>query len=113
MTFYLPADLDAGDGNTTIVDAIGNIEWNNANPVNFTYDAAARQLQRIQGGNTVILANDVDSVLFEDLTTQTAQGIVPTTLYNNEIKITLTLRRTTPQGRPVAATAIEIVKLRN
>jgi type II secretory pathway pseudopilin PulG len=103
MTFYLPTDLDA-DG--TIIDAIGNTEWDVANEIQYVYDAGARQLLRVQGGTTVVFAHDVDAVTFEDADIDPA-------LNANEVKITLTLEKTTPQQRTVAATAVEIVKLRN
>ncbi len=106
VTFYLPADLDAADGNTTIIDAIGNIEWDNANAIQYVYDAPSRQLRRVQGANTVILANDVQSVTFED-------AVINPALSQNEMRITLALQRLTPQRRTLTATTIEIVKLRN
>ena len=103
ITFYLPTDLD---GNGTIVDAIGTTEWDLVNPVQYVSVPAARQLRRVQGAQTVVFANDVQSVTFEDV------SITPS-LHVNEVKVTLTLQKTTPQQRTVSATAIEIVKLRN
>ncbi|MBI3331244.1 MAG: hypothetical protein HYZ96_03935 [Candidatus Omnitrophica bacterium] len=102
-TFYLPTDQD---GNGFIVDAVGNTEWDTLNPVQYAYVPAQRQLVRIQGGQSRILANDVASVTFEDRTINPA-------LYQNEVKIILTLQRTTPQRRTVSASAVETVKLRN
>ena len=103
MTFYLPRDLD---NNGTIIDATGNTEWDVANNVQYVYDAGQRQLLRVQGGNTLIFARDVSGVTFE-------HSGINAALRPNEVKITLTLQRTTPQRRTVSATAVEIVKLRN
>ena len=103
MTFYLPTDLD---GNGTIIDATGNTEWDLVNAIQYVYVPAQRQLQRVQGGNQVVLANDVQAVTFEDVN-------IDPTLSINEVKTTMTVQRTTPQGRTVSATVVEIVKLRN
>ncbi len=103
MTCYLPADLD---GNGKITDAIGNTEWDNANPVQYVYVPAQRQLQRVQGAQQVVLANDVLSVRFDDAS-------IDPSLSTNEIRISLTLQKTSPQQRTVSATSTEIVKLRN
>ena len=103
MTFYLPRDLD---NNGTIIDINGNTVWDVANDVQYVYDAGQRQLLRVQAGNTVVLARDVNAVTFEH------SGINPA-LRPNEVKITLTVQKMTPQRRTVAATAVEIVKLRN
>lgn len=103
LTFYLPADLD---NNGLIIDALGNTEWNAATPVQYAYVPAQRRLIRTQAGQQVILATDVTAVAFEDAS-------LNPTLYPNEVKITLTLQRLTPQRRTVSATAAEIVKLRN
>ena len=106
VTFYLPADLDPLDGNTTIIDSIGNIEWDNANAVQFVYSAAQQQLQRIQAGNVTVLARNVAGATFEDVTIN--PGLLP-----DEVRITLTLQQRTPQGRTVSATAVESLRLRN
>ena len=106
MTFYLPADLDPMDGNTTIIDAIGNIEWDNANAIQYVYSAAPSQLQRIQGGNVRVLAYGVQGATFEN-------AVINPALLQDEIRITLTLQQRTPQGRTVSATAVETVRLRN
>ena len=103
LTFYLPADVD---GNGLIIDALGNTEWNVATPVQYAYVPAQRRLVRTQAGQQVVLATDVTAVAFEDASLNPA-------LYQNEVKITLTLQRVTPQRRTVSATAAEIVKLRN
>ncbi len=103
ITFTLPADLD---GNGTIVDAIGAIEWDNANPVQYVYVPAQLQLQRLQGVNVRVLADGVQGVTFEDAAINPA-------LLQNEVRVTLTLQRRTPRGRTVSATAVETLRLRN
>ncbi len=98
-TFYLPA---AG-----VVDANGNLVWNAANPIQYAYVPAQRQLQRVQGGQTVILANKVTSVRFDDSTTDASLGA-------NELRVQLTQQMTTPHGRTLPAVAVnEVVRLRN
>lgn len=103
MTFYLPTDLD---GSGTIVDALGNTEWDTLNAIQYVYVPAQRQLVRNLGVATTILANDVQAVTFEDRTIDTA-------LNQREVRIRLTVQKTTPRGQIVSATAVEIVKLRN
>jgi len=109
MDFYLPTDLD---GNGLIIDAVGNTEWNLAAPllnptrVQYVYDAGSRQLQRRQGGQTVVLASGVTAAAFAD------RGI-DGTLRTNEVRVSLTLQARTPNGRTVSASSSEIVKLRN
>lgn len=103
LTFYLPADLD---NNGLIIDALGNTEWNVANPVQYAYVPAQRRLVRTQAGLQVVLATDVAAVTFTDAT-------LDPSLYQNEVRIALTGQKTTPQRRTVSATAAEIVKLRN
>lgn len=103
ITFYVPADLDA---NGTVIDAFGNIEWNTAEPVTIAFNAAERRLERTQDGATIILTNDVQACTFEDMTINAA-------LNPNEVRINLTLQRTTPLRRVLTANAAEVVKLRN
>ncbi len=103
ITFFLPTDTD---GNGLIIDVNGNTEWDVANPVQYVFDSASQQLRRLQGGQTVILANNVTNVRFDDSTTDA-------TLSSNQVKINLTLQMTTPDGRVLAGTSTEIVKLRN
>ena len=98
ITFYLPTG--------TIVDAIGNIDWDLANAIQYNYAAASQQIQRVRAGQTVILANNVTSATFDALNTNA-------TLLPNEVRITMTMQKPTPQGRTVSSTSIVTVKLRN
>lgn len=103
MTFYLPTDAD---NNGTIIDAIGNIEWDMANSIQYVYVPASRQIQRIRNGQTIILANDVTAVAFDALNTDA-------TLLPNDVRIAMTMQKTTPRGRPVFAASTVVVRLRN
>lgn len=104
LTLYLPADT-AADSNTTIVDDLGEIQWDNT-PIQYVYVPALRQVQRVQGAQTVVLATDVHAVRFDDVTTDP-------TLNVDEIRIRLTVQRMTPQRRTVTATSTEIIRARN
>ncbi len=106
ITFYLPADLDPFDGNTTIVDALGDIEWDAANPVQYTYVPAQRQLLRVAGAQQTVIASDVTAARFDDAATDPTLGL-------NEVKVTITVQRLSPQQRTLSATSTEIVKFRN
>ena len=103
MTFYLPKDIDL---NGLIIDANGNTEWDVGAPVQYTYAPAQRQLLRTQNGQQTVMASDVSAAAFDDRTTLAALGA-------NEVRVSLTVQRTTPQGRTVLASSSEIVKLRN
>jgi len=103
IDFYLPSDID---DNGLIVDAIGSTEWDKSNKIQYQYVPGLKQLRRLEKGNQYIIANNVALIEFED------NSINPA-LYNNELKITLTLEKLTPQNRTVSITLISIVKLRN
>ena len=101
--FYLPRDLDA---NGLIIDAAGNVEWDNNNVIQYQFVPASRQLQRVAGANLRVLANDVTAVTFNDQTSDA-------TLLANEVKISLTLQKTTPHRRVITVSSTSVVKLRN
>ncbi len=103
MTFYLPIDID---GNGLIVDNVGNIEWDIGNPVQYQFVPAARQLRRVVGVNSRVLANDVNGVTFED---RNIDGAMAT----DEVRIRLVFQRVSPRQRVVSETATAIVKMRN
>ena len=103
MLFYLPGDID-GDG--TIVDvATGDTEWL-PNIVQYLYDPAKQQIVRTTMGTQKVLANNVTDIHFDDWNTDVS-------LFRDEIKITLELRKSTSKGRPVVYSAVSTVKLRN
>lgn len=103
LQLYLPVDAD---GNGLIVDAAGNLEWDTGTPIVYQYNAATRQLLRSAGATTRVLANHVTDVVFED---RTIDGALPA----DEVRIRLTLERTTRRGRSVNIGANTLVKLRN
>jgi prepilin-type N-terminal cleavage/methylation domain-containing protein len=103
IDFYLPADLD---GNGLIIDPFGNTEWDKSNKIQYQYIPGLKQLRRLEKGNHYIIATDVSNIEFED------NSINPF-LYNDELRIILTLERTTPQRRKISFTMTSIVKLRN
>jgi prepilin-type N-terminal cleavage/methylation domain-containing protein len=103
LVFCLPTDAD---GNGSIIDGLGNTEWDTVNPVQYNYLPLLRQVVRLAGGNQSVIANEVDDIRFED-------HAIDAALYNDEIRITLTLRRTTIQNKPVSVSIINVLKLRN
>jgi Tfp pilus assembly protein PilW len=103
LTLYLPADLDS---NGYIVDGAGEIEWDAANPVQYQYDAAARQLVRTAGGTSRVVASHVASVQFTDQT-------IDAGLADDQVRVQLTLEEATPRGRVVRATNSAVIQLRN
>ncbi|MBI2094350.1 MAG: prepilin-type N-terminal cleavage/methylation domain-containing protein [Candidatus Omnitrophica bacterium] len=103
MTFYLPIDLDA---NGTIVDVAGNTEWDTLNPVQYQYNQATGQLLRLVGLQQTVLAQDLIAVTFAD-------AVVDPSLRANEVRLSMTMERRTPQRRDVMSSASRIVRLRN
>jgi len=101
--FRLPEDKD-GDG--LITDSDGNIEWNTNDPIDYQYIPGQKVLRRLEKGEQIILARDVEGVQFIDIDIDSTLGI-------NELKIILTLTKTTPRGRDVSVTLCGIVRLRN
>lgn len=103
LDFYLPTDID---GNGLIIDSIGATEWDKSNKIQYQYVPGQKQLRRLEEGNQYIIANNVALIEFED------NSINPA-LYNDELKIILTLERLIPQNRSVSVTLTSIIKLRN
>lgn len=103
LTFYRPIDLD---GNGVIVDGAGNLEWDAANPVQYQWVAATRQLVRTIGAANRVIANGVSTARFDD------QAIDPS-LLQDEVRVTLTIQQTTSRRRTISETLQGIVQLRN
>jgi hypothetical protein len=103
LLFFLPTDAD---GNGVIVDIAGNMEWASGNPILYQYDAATLRLLRLEGAATRVLANNVTAATFED---QAINGA----LRADEVRVRLTLQRTTRRGRVLEADVTAIVQLRN
>ncbi len=103
IDFYLPADID---GNSLIIDNAGEVEWEKSNKIQYQYIPGLKQLRRLEKGNKYIIANNVISIVFEDNT-------IDPFLYDNELRIILTVEGVTPQKRTMSVTLTSIVKLRN
>jgi len=103
VDFYLPTDKD-GDG--TITDANGDVEWATNNKIQYQYVPGQNWLRRLEGGDQQTLALNVLDIRFTD------QGIDPT-LYGDELLIDLTLEKQTKRQRTLSMTFRGVVKLRN
>lgn len=103
IQFYLPEDKD-NDG--LITDENGDIEWATNNPIQYQYIAGLEVLRRLEKGVQKILAHDVNEVQFIDIDIDPILSI-------NELKIILTLNKTTSRGRDISVTLSAIVALRN
>lgn len=103
IDFYLPADLD---NNGSIINAIGDTEWDTSNKIQYQYVPGLNMLRRLEKGNQYIIANGVSSIEFEDHSIDSA-------LFNNEVRIKLTLERAILLNKTVSVTAVSVVKLRN
>lgn len=95
MTLYIPDAVDT---------ATGAVTWSDA--IQYVYDSPSQQLRRVQDGDTRILASNVTAATFTD-------KAIDNTLYANEVKVAVTLQRTTPHQRTVTASGSSIVRLRN
>lgn len=103
VQFYLAADQD-GDG--TIADSNGQTEWVTDNPIEYAYAPAQRQLRRLEAGAERIIASDVTMLAFDDQSSDAS-------LYTDEVRVGLTVQRTTTHGFVISATSNAIVRLRN
>ncbi len=102
LVFSVPGDID---GDQSILDNLGNIEWPAGNSITYQL-AAGQQLVRVQGATQRVLANNVPNVTFDNSTTNPA-------LFTNEVRIRLTLQRTTQRQRQVTISGTAVVRLRN
>jgi prepilin-type N-terminal cleavage/methylation domain-containing protein len=103
IQFHLPED-DDGDGLYT--DEDGEVEWATSDTITYQYIPGLKILRRSFKGDHTTLADNVSAVSFSDI------GIDPT-LGNRELKIILTLSKTTPKGKIISMTLTGIVGLRN
>ncbi len=103
ITFYLPGDND-GDG--IITDANGDIEWDTGNPIIYQFDIGQKVIKRLENGQETILAQFISSVQFQDIS-------IDPTLFLDEIKINLTLIKSTPKQRDISITASAVINFRN
>ncbi|MCX5710941.1 MAG: hypothetical protein NT060_03110 [Candidatus Omnitrophica bacterium] len=96
LTFKIPQDID-GDG--TILDSSGNIEWS----PNIVYALnGSKQITRTASGATTIIANDVTSLLF----TRPATPV-------NILQIDVTANKTTATNKILQDSGEISVKMRN
>jgi prepilin-type N-terminal cleavage/methylation domain-containing protein len=103
IDFCLPMDLDA---NGYLTNTNGTIEWDTTNHIQYLYNATGRQIIRMKNGVDKTLANNVLDVRYIDITYDSSLAI-------NELKIVLSLSKTTPHGRTMSTAATATVKLRN
>jgi prepilin-type N-terminal cleavage/methylation domain-containing protein len=101
--FYLPEDKDH-DG--LITDANGQIEWDTNNQIRYQFIPGQKILRRLEKGNQKIFASDVSDVQFMDTDIDHSLSI-------NELRIILTLSKTTPRHRNITVALSSIVALRN
>ncbi|MFA5038339.1 MAG: prepilin-type N-terminal cleavage/methylation domain-containing protein [Candidatus Omnitrophota bacterium] len=100
--FYLPRMANG----TAVLDTDGDLEWDTNNMIRYQYVPGQKELRRNEGGNPVVLARNVTDVQFFDT------GIDPS-LGLQELKIILSLTRTTPRQRVINLNLTSIVRLRN
>jgi len=103
LTFYLPQDID---GNGLILNATGSTEWDIVHPVQYHYAEADKELRRVANSTSTILCRDVANVEFED-------NAINPSLYNDELRVLLTLQKMTPFHRNITVNLRSIIKLRN
>jgi Tfp pilus assembly protein PilW len=104
IDFYLPADLN---NDSYITDNNGNVEWDTNNKIQYLYTPAQKELNRLKNSTqTTTLAQDVTDIQFID-------NSIDGSLYLNELKINMTITKTTPRQRNLSMTFIGLVKLRN
>ncbi len=103
ITFYLPRDADAD----TVPDiANDQIVWNINSPIVYRYVPAQKELRRLENGVEKVLARDVADVRFSD-------AGIDGSLFLNEIKVALSLGKTTTKKRNVAFNLTSTIRLRN
>lgn len=102
MTFYLPVYvIDAITLKPRVnINATGLIQWDNT-PINYQHNANQRTLVRVSNAAQTVLARDVSSVQFANVS-------------NYEIRVTLTLSKATPtKRRNITITLSSVIRLRN
>lgn len=94
ITFYVPQDND-GDG--SVVDSIGNIEWSGA----ITYSLnGSNQIIRASGGVNTVVGTDIAILQF-------------TRTDNRLIQIDITAQKTALSKRQIQDTEQTVIKIRN
>lgn len=101
--FHLPEDDDE-DGFYT--DEDGAVEWATNDSIDYQYIPGQKVLRRLFKGDHTTLAENVTDVTFSDITIDPTLGI-------RELKIVLSMSKTTPKGKVITTTLTGIVVLRN
>lgn len=106
ITFYLPQVTNS----SVVTNATdGAIVWDMNNTIQYVFDSGTKELRRIEmidpAGNRT-MAHDITSIQFID-------NSINGSLYLNELKVLLTLAKTTPRQRNISATLSSVIKLRN
>lgn len=108
LHFYLP-EID--EGGEVKIDGEGDIIWDENNKIKYQYIPGLNQLRRQEKGEELIVAGADEDVRVTSVEFQNHQ--INNSLYADQVKITLTLEKNTPRGRPVSVTLTSIIKLRN
>ncbi len=103
IEYYLPADSDH-DGVPDL--SSGDIVWDTANHITIELDTSSHELKRTEGSNVTVLARYVKSIRFLDHSLQSS-------LYLNELKVTLEMEKTSYQGRVYNISSTFTVYMRN
>lgn len=106
ITFYLPQVTN----NSVVTNATdGSITWDMNNTIRYVFDSAAKVVRRLEtidpAGNRT-MAHDVTNIQFID-------NSINGSLYLDELKVLLTLAKTTPRQRNISTTLSTVIKLRN
>jgi prepilin-type N-terminal cleavage/methylation domain-containing protein len=104
VDFYLPQDKD-GNGDITNATS-GLIEWDTNSKVQYQYVPGQEWLRRLVNGDQTTIAWNVTDIRFID-------ADIDNSLYNNELKIILTMKQATAKGRTINMTFTSMAKLRN
>lgn len=106
ITFYLPQVAN----NSVVTNATdGSITWDMNNTIQYVFDLSTKEVKRIEtigpAGNRT-MAHDVTNIQFID-------NSINSSLYLDELKVLVTLAKTTPRQRNISATLSSVIKLRN
>lgn len=103
IQFYLPEYKDE-DGSITVEN--DQIEWGTNNMIHYQYIPGQKELRRLEKGEHKIFARNVTDVQFIDIDIDSSLAI-------DELKVVLTLGKTTKKNRNLSVTLTSIVALRN
>lgn len=101
VQFYLPEMVNG----TAVMDT-GELDWDTNNMIRYQYIPGQKELRRNDGGNLTTLCRDVTDVRFFDTTLDPSLGL-------QEIKIVLSLSKTTPRQHTISLNLTSLVRLRN